>query len=73
MVIVIKDKMCKTKRSFWMRSYAWSLQWIHEDGAKRNSPIMEYGGVFEEVFIKRVRARAIKKDDPLEEIKIVII
>ena len=34
---------------------------------------MEYGGVFGEVFIKHVLARAIKKDELLEEIKIVII
>ena len=55
------------------RSYAWSLQWRHEDEAKRDSPIMEYGGVFGDVFIKHVLASAIKKGDPLEEIKIVII
>ena len=34
---------------------------------------MEYGGAFGEVFIKQMFGRAIKKDDPLEEIKIVII
>ena len=33
----------------------------------------EHGGVFGEVFIKQVLGRAIKKDVPLEEIKIVII
>ena len=48
-------------------------KWIHEDGAKRDSPIMVYGGVFGDVFIKHVLASAIKKGGPLEEIKIVII
>ena len=48
-------------------------KWIHEDGAKRGSPIMVYGGVFGEVFIKHVLESAIKKGDPLEEVKIVII
>ena len=48
-------------------------KWIHEDGAKRDSPIMVYGGVFEDVFIKHVLVCAIKKGGPLEEIKIVII
>ena len=48
-------------------------KWIHEDGAKRGSPIMVYGGVFGEVFIKHVLESAIKKGGPLEEIKIVII
>ena len=32
-------------------------KWIHEDGAKRGSPIMVYGGVFGEVFIKHVLAK----------------
>ena len=32
-------------------------KWIHEDGAKRGSPIMVYGGAFEEVFIKHVLAK----------------
>ena len=48
-------------------------KWSHEDGAKRGSPIMVYGGVFGDVFIKHVLASAIKKGGPLEEIKIVII
>jgi len=39
----------------------------------RGSPIIEYGGVFGEVFIKHVLANTIKKGGPLEEIKIVII
>ena len=34
---------------------------------------MEYGGAFEEAFIKHVLASIIKKGVPLEEIKIVII
>ena len=49
------------------------FKWIHEDGDKRGSPIMVYGGAFGEVFIKHVLASAIKKGGPLEEIKIVII
>ena len=48
-------------------------KWIREDGAKRGSPIMAYGGVFGAVFIKHVLASTIKKYGPLEEIKIVII
>jgi hypothetical protein len=39
-------------------------KWIHEDGAKRGSPIMVYGGVFGEVFIKHVLASTIKKGVP---------
>ena len=39
-------------------------KWIHEDGAKRGSPIMVYGGVFREVFIKHVLASTIKKGVP---------
>jgi hypothetical protein len=34
---------------------------------------LRYGGAFEEVFIKHVLTLAIKKGDPLEEIKIDII
>ena len=48
-------------------------KWIHEDGAKRGSPILVYRGAFGEVFVKHVLASAIKKGGPLEEIKIVII
>ena len=33
----------------------------NEDGAKRGSPIMVYGGVFRDVFIKHVLASTIKK------------
>ena len=57
----VEVEMCKTKRRLLKISYAWCLRWIHEDGA------------FGEVFIKHVLGRAIKKEDPLEEIKIVII
>ena len=39
-------------------------KWLHEDGAKRDSPIMGYGGVFGEVFIKHVLASMIKKGVP---------
>ena len=39
-------------------------KWILEDGTKRGSPIMVYGGVFEEVFIKHVLASTIKKGVP---------
>ena len=60
-MIVIKVEKCKTKRSMSEISYAWSKKWRHEDEAKRGSPIMEYGGVFGEVFIKHVLASAIKK------------
>ena len=42
-------------------------KWIHEDGAKRGSPIMVYGGVFGEVFIKHVLASTIKKGVPTWE------
>jgi hypothetical protein len=38
------------------------VQWTHEDGAKQGSPILEYGGVFGDVFIKHERASTIKKD-----------
>ena len=39
-------------------------KWIYEDGAKQGSPITEYGGVFEEVFIKHVLESIIKKGVP---------
>ena len=42
-----RGEMCKTKRSFLKRSYAWCLQWIHEDGAKRDSPIVSMGEYLE--------------------------
>jgi hypothetical protein len=37
------------------------VQWTHEDGAKKGSPILRYGGVFGDVFIKHVLASMIKK------------
>jgi hypothetical protein len=37
------------------------VKWNHEDGAKQGYPILEYGGVFGDVFIKHVLARMIKK------------
>jgi hypothetical protein len=40
------------------------VQWTHEDGAKQGSPILGYGGVFGDVFMKHVRARIIKKCVP---------
>jgi hypothetical protein len=42
-------------------SFDWILQWIHEYGAKRGSPIMGYGGVSGDIFIKHVLASTIKK------------
>jgi hypothetical protein len=33
----------------------------HEDGVKQGSPIMGYGGVYGDVFIKHVLASVIKK------------
>ena len=62
-MIVIKVDQCKTKGSCRR----------HEDEAKRDSPMMDYGGVYGGVFIKHVLASAIKKGGPLEEIKIIII
>jgi hypothetical protein len=40
------------------------VQWTHEDGAKQGSPIMGYGGVFGDVFMKHMRASMIKKGVP---------
>ena len=37
---------------------------LHEDGALQGSPILVYGGVFEEVFIKHVLVCTIKKGVP---------
>ena len=41
-----------------------NCKWTHEDGALQGSPIMVYGGVFGEVFIKHVLASTIKKGVP---------
>ena len=48
-------------------SFDWSLQLVHEDEAKRGSPIMVYGGNFEEVFIMHGLACTIKKGGPTWE------
>jgi hypothetical protein len=40
------------------------VQWTHEDKAKQGSPILGYGGVFEDVFMMLVRASTIKKGVP---------
>jgi hypothetical protein len=40
------------------------VQWTHEDGAKKGSPILGYVGVFGDVFMKHVRASMIKKGVP---------
>jgi hypothetical protein len=40
------------------------VQWTHEDEAKQGSPILGYGGVFGDVFIKLVQASMIKKGVP---------
>ena len=70
-----QGEMCKTKtkRSFLKRSYAWCLQWIHEDEAKRDSPIVSMGEYLEKSSSSMCLDAQSRKDDPLEEIKIVII
>jgi hypothetical protein len=40
------------------------LQWIHEDGAKRGYPIMEYGEVFGVFFNKHVLGSMVRKGVP---------
>jgi hypothetical protein len=40
------------------------VQRSHEDGANQGSPILGYGGVFGDVFMKHVRASMIKKGVP---------
>jgi hypothetical protein len=40
------------------------VQWTHEEGANQGSPILGYGGVFRDVFMRHVRASMIKKDVP---------
>jgi hypothetical protein len=37
------------------------VEWTHKDGAKQDSPILGYGGVFGDIFIKHVLARMIKQ------------
>jgi hypothetical protein len=40
------------------------VQWTHGYGAKQGSPILGYGGVFGDVFMRHVRASMIKKGVP---------
>jgi hypothetical protein len=40
------------------------VQWTHEDGAKQGSPILGYGGVFGDVFMKNVRGSMIRQGVP---------
>jgi hypothetical protein len=45
------------------------VKWTHEDGAKKGSSILGYGGVFGDVFMKHVQASMIKKGVHLEGVK----
>jgi hypothetical protein len=40
------------------------VQWTREDEAKQRSPILWYGGVFGDVFMKHVQASMIKEAAP---------